>query len=82
MEVQLTKYRVIKCTLISCTTSQYAECLPLGALLLFSEVNDVEIEVITWSVVCSLAWENSAPPPVTLVVASSPAAGLWRITPT
>lgn len=52
----------------------------LVALQLLSEVNDVEIGVMSWRVVRSLAWENSTPPPVTSVSASAPIACLWRIT--
>lgn len=52
----------------------------LLTLQLLSEVNDVEIGVMSWRVVRSLAWENSPPPPVTTVSASSPTACLWRIT--
>lgn len=52
----------------------------LSALQLLSEVNDVEIGVMSWRVVRSLAWENSPPQPVSSASASSPAACLWRIT--
>lgn len=50
------------------------------SLQLLSGVNDVEIGVMSWRVMRSLAWENSLPPPVGRVSASSPTACLWRIT--
>ncbi len=45
----------------------------LAALQLLSEVNNVEIGVMSWIVVRSPAWENSPPPPVGSVSDSSPA---------